>query len=135
MVELRKQYQEHLARVHEVAGIPDGASKAARIFELERKIAKVHAPRVDTESVEKGNNHWKRSEFATRAPGLDWDAFFAAAGLDRQLEFVVWQPAAIAGISALVRSEPLATWKEWLTLRAIEHWAGVLPKALADESF
>ena len=37
------------------------------------------------------------------APGLDWTAFFAAAGLGGQPTFVVWQPGAVTGIAALVR--------------------------------
>jgi len=48
---------------------------------------------------------------------------------------VVWQPGALVGISALVASEPLATWKEYLTFRALEHSAGVLPKAFVQEAF
>ncbi len=65
-----------------LAGIADADGKAARIFALEKRIAEAHAPRIETEDVQKGNNHWPRSEFATRAAGIDWDAFFVAAGLD-----------------------------------------------------
>ena len=59
--------------------------------------------REDSEDVLKGNNHWTRADFAASAPGLDWHAFFAAAGLGGQAEFVVWQPGAVTGIAALVR--------------------------------
>ena len=34
---------------------------------------------------------------APRAPGLDWPAFFQAAGLGDQQRFIVWQPGGIAG--------------------------------------
>ncbi len=85
--------------------------------------------------MRKGNNHWRREDFDTRAPGMDWAAYFDAAGLGRQKVFVVWQPSAFTGISKLVASEPLETWKEYLTFRAAEHAAGVLPKAFAEENF
>ncbi len=85
--------------------------------------------------VRKGNNHWRREDFDSRAPGMDWAAYFDAAGLGRQKDFVVWQPSAFTGISALVASEPLETWKEYLTFRAVEHAAEVLPKAFAEENF
>ena len=39
------------------------------------------------------------------------------------------------GLSALVRSEPLAAWKHWLTFHAIDRNAAVLPKAFVDERF
>ena len=48
---------------------------------------------------------------------------------------MVWQPNAVTGISALVASQPLETWKDYLGFRAIEHASAFLPKAFVDESF
>ena len=135
MVDIRAKYQTHIASVLELAKVPDAKAKAARIFDLEKKIAEAHASREDTEDVKKGNNHWTRAELGTRAPGLDWAAFLGAAQLDKQPVFVVWQPRAVIGIAALVRSQPLATWKELLAFHALEHHSGFLPKAFVDESF
>ena len=135
MTEIRAKYQAHIATVLELAKVADPKAKAARIFELEKKIAEAHASREDTEDVQKGNNHWTRAELGTRAPGLDWSAFLAAAQLDKQPVFVVWQPRAVTGIAALVRSQPLSSWKELLTFHALEHHSSFLPKAFVDESF
>ncbi|HEY2748956.1 MAG TPA: M13 family metallopeptidase [Polyangia bacterium] len=135
MAEIRQKYQAHVAAILTAFGIGEPAAKAARIVELERRIAEAHAPRVETEDVEKGNNHWSRGDFAAKAPGLDWNAFFAAAGLGKQQTFVVWQPRAFVGIAKLVGAVPLATWKEWLQFHAIEHAGGVLPKKIVDEDF
>ncbi|HEX8953069.1 MAG TPA: M13 family metallopeptidase [Polyangia bacterium] len=135
MADIRAKYVAHIAAMLTNAGVADAAAKAPRIFELEKRIALAHATRVETEDVQKGNNHWKRSEFARRAPGLDWAAFFAAARLDKADTFVVWQPKAFTGIAALVRSVPLSTWKDYLAYHAIEHVAGRLPKKFVDEQF
>jgi predicted metalloendopeptidase len=135
MVEIRDKYKAHIASVLKLAGIADGEKKAARILDLETKIAKVHATREETEDVKKGNNHWPKAEFAKRAPGLDWDAYFAAAQLDKQASFVVWQPQAVTGISDLVKKEPLDAWKDFLAFHALERHAALLPKAFVDESF
>jgi putative endopeptidase len=135
MAEIRTKYQAHIAKVLQLAGLGDAEAKASRIFELERKIAQSHASRTESQDVVKGNNHWTRKDFETRAPGMNWTAYFAAAGLADQPVFVVWQPGAATGISALVASEPLDTWKDFLRLHAIERSAAVLPKAFSDESF
>ncbi|HEX9104209.1 MAG TPA: M13 family metallopeptidase [Polyangia bacterium] len=135
MADIRAKYVAHIAAMLTNAGVADAAAKAPRIFELEKRIALAHATRVETEDVQKGNNHWKRSEFARRAPGLDWAAFFAAARLDKADTFVVWQPKAFTGIAALARSVPLSTWKDYLAYHAIEHVAGRLPKKFVDEQF
>jgi len=135
MATLRAQYREHIATLLGLAGEADAKDKAGRIFELELRIARSHASRADTEDVIKGNNHWTRPQFRERAPGMDWDAYFEAAGLGGQERFVVWQPQALTGIAALVASQPLATWKEYLRYRALDQYAGFLPKAYADERF
>src|SRR5262249_59128122 len=109
--------------------------KATRILDLERKIAAVHSSREDDADVVKGNNHWKRAEFAARAPGLDWDAFFAAAGLEKAPVFVVWQPGAVTGIAQLVGSEPIGTWRELLAFHPIDQASPPLPQAFSAESF
>jgi putative endopeptidase len=135
MADLRAKYLAHVAAQLKNGGIADAAGKAKRIVELETKIARVHATRTETDDVHAGDNHWKKADFATKAPGLDWDTLFATAGLDQQADFVVWQPKAVAGIAALVKSEPLATWKDWLVVHEIDAMSDVLPKAFADESF
>jgi len=135
MAEIRTRYEAHVAAMLKLAGVAEGEATAARIFALERRIAEAHASRVETSDVRKGNNRWKREDFAVRAPGLDWTAYFTAAGLLAQAEFVVWQPGAVTGIAALVGTEPLTTWKDYLTFRAIERAAPFLPRAFVLERF
>jgi putative endopeptidase len=135
MTEIRSKYQAHIAAVLKLAGLTDPQAKAGRIFALEKKIAEVHATREETEDVPKGNNHWTPAELATRAPGLDWSTFLASAQLDKERVFVVWQPHAVTGIAALVRSQPLDVWKEYLAYHALEHHNTFLPKAFVDEGF
>jgi putative endopeptidase len=135
MVDIRAKYQAHIAAILKLAAIPDGEAKAARIFALEMKLAQAHVSRAESSDVLKANNPWKRAEFTTRAPGLDWATFFTAAGLDKQPVVFVWQPTALTGLSALVASEPLATWKEYLTFHFIDRSSGVLPKVFVEERF
>ena len=135
MTELRTKYQEHLAKVLKLANIADAESKAARIFDLEKRMATVHASRLESMDVQKANNHWTRKELDTRAPGLDWQTYLAAAGLEKQTVFAVWHPGAVTGLSALTASQPLDVWKDYLTLRVIEHASPFLPKAFVDERF
>jgi putative endopeptidase len=135
MAGFRSRYEEHAAAMLGLAHVAEPAAKAARILALERRIALAHASLEAAFDVRKNNNRWAREDFGKRAPGLDWPAYFSAAGLAAQAEFVVWQPGAVIGISAAVGDEPLATWKDYLTLRALERAAAVLPRAFVDEQF
>ncbi|UIJ44105.1 M13 family metallopeptidase [Sphingomonas cannabina] len=135
MVEIRNAYKGYLARMLGLAGVPDAAAKADRIFALEMKIAAAHADIPTSQDAHKANNPWKRADFAGKAPGIDWDAYWTAAGLPGQQDFIAWQPAAIAKLSALVKSEPLDSWKAWLTFHSINTAAATLPKAFDDARF
>jgi putative endopeptidase len=134
MAEIRMKYQEHIVAMLKLAGYDDATARAARIFELETKIAQAHATRVESENVQLAKS-WKREEFSTKAPGLDWAIVLDAAGLKDAAEFIVWHPKAVTGLSALAAKEPLDAWKDWLTFHKIEQAASFLPKAFVDERF
>jgi putative endopeptidase len=131
----RAQFLTHIETVLKLLAYPNAHAAAARVYELEMRIAKVHGSREDTVDVAKGNNHWPRAEFAKKAPGMDWEEFFTAAGLGKQADFVVWEPAAVTGIAALVGAASLEDWRDYLSFHAIEHLARFLPQALVVEDF
>ena len=135
MAELRTKYQAHIAATFKLAGYDDADGRAARVFELEHRIALSHANRADSADVQKANNRWSARDFAAKAPGMDWKAFFQSAGLSKQDVFMVWHPTAVVGSSALVASVPLDTWKDFLAFHTINHAARSLPKAFVDERF
>jgi putative endopeptidase len=134
-VELQTKYREHIVTILKLAQIADAEAKAARIYDLEKMMATAHATRTDSADVQKANNPWPVKDFATKAPGLDWTTYFKAAGLAGQPMIIVWQPSGVTGISALVGSQPLDVWKEYLTFRVIDRWSGLLPKPFATERF
>jgi putative endopeptidase len=135
MAATRDKYRQHVAAMLKLLRVADADAKAKAIVDLETRIAAAHASREESGDVTKGNNHWRRTDFATKAPGMDWSAYFSAAGLGRSQRFVAWQPRAIAGIAALVGSEPLDTWKAYLTFHALQSRAAVLPSPVVQETF
>jgi len=135
MQKIRKQYQAHVSAMLKLIGFTDTDARASRVLELETAIAKAHRTLSENEDIHKANNTWKRTEFATKAPGMDWAEYFQGAGLGRVESFIVWQPDAFQGESTLVASAPLESWKDWLAFHLVEAHAGVLPKALTEERF
>jgi len=135
MRDIRSKFQTHVATILRIAGFSDTDARAVHIVELEHAIAEKHVPFADEQDISKANNTWKQADFASNAPGLDWAEYFRGAGLRQQASFIVWQPTAITGESALVASIPLDTWKDWLAFHLIDTYAAVLPKGFADERF
>ena len=135
MAGLRTQYRAYIEQVLSAAGMSDAAAKADRIFALETKIAQAHATRAESEDFAKSAEVWTRDEFAARAPGIDWNAFFAAAQLGSQPKFAAYHARAITRLSALVASEPLDSWKDWLAFHQLSTNADVLPVKFDDARF
>ncbi|HKT29448.1 M13 family metallopeptidase [Dyella sp.] len=135
MVEARTKYEAYVTSLLKLAGTPDAQSQAKAIVALETKIAQAQESLVDSQDVHKANNVWNTADFAQKAPGLNWNAYFKAAGLDGQKQIDVWQPSAITGIAKLVGSEDIETWKQLLRYHALDDAAPLLPKAYADLHF
>ncbi len=135
MLKLRDSYRDYVMAILDAAGIKDAKAKAQSILELETKIAKAQSSIVDTENIHKANNPWTMGDFAKKAPGLDWSTYFKAGGIGDAKTIYAWQPDAIAKLSALVASQPLQTWKDFLSFHALNHNANLLPKAYADLNF
>jgi predicted metalloendopeptidase len=77
----------------------------------------------------------KREALAEKTPGVDWAVLLEAAGLNNAPSFIVWHPAAVTGLSALVAKAPLDVWKDWLAFHAVNQVTAFLSKAFVDEGF
>lgn len=135
MVELRARYLAHIAAVLKFARIAAANERAAHVLSLEVRIAQAHAPDADAADVSKQNNLWRHADFVVKAPGMNWGEYFTSAGLTEQPNFIVWQPSAVTGVSALVGSAEIEVWKDYLRFHLIEQYADVLPKEIAMEHF
>ncbi len=135
MADLRTKYQQHIAAMLKLAGYADSEARAARVMALETAIARSHSSREDSADVLKANNTWTTKDFAAKAPGMDWKAFFNSAGLSGQNKFIVWHPGALTGAAALVAGADLAAWKDYLAFHHINHFAPMLSKAFVDQRF
>lgn len=134
MVRIRTAYQAYIEQLFTLAGVDNPKLRAMRAFFLDMRIAAAHANIIDSQDPHKAAA-WSRADFNTKAPGIDWAAFWSAAGLPGQANFFAWQPGAITGLSKLVADVPLADWQDWLTFHRLNQSASSLPKAFNDASF
>jgi predicted metalloendopeptidase len=128
-------YRKYIGNLLTAAGIADAPAKAQRIWDLELKIAQAQATREERDDWSKATQIWTPADFAKKAPGLDWSAFFEAAQLGNQQKFEAFDAGAIPKLAALVGSEPLDAWKDWMTFHQINQNTSVLPSKLDQLSF
>ncbi len=133
-VEFRSKYAAYLANLLTLAGQPEGAARAAKVLELETRIATDQwTPVQDRDPVATYNRHGLESA-AALAPEFDWKAYHAATGLPAG-DFIVQQPTYATALGKQVTDGDLAVWKDYLTVRAIGAYARVLPAAFVEASF
>lgn len=135
MSDIRDKYKAYIQTILQDAGYADAQGAAGRIMDLETKIAKAHEPREQSEDLKQATQVWTRPALEQKAPGIDWQALLGAAGLADAQRFDAYHFAAIPKLSALVASEPLQNWKDWLTFHRLNAQANVLPKPFRDVSF
>jgi putative endopeptidase len=135
MAEIRNKYRAYVAQFLQLAGHADPQGTADRIIGLETKIAQAHATRAESDDFAKGATVWTRAELERNAPGVDWGALLDAAQLGSVQKFEAYHSGAIPKLAALVGSEPLDTWKDWLAFHTLNQHASVLPKPIRDAAF
>jgi putative endopeptidase len=135
IAKLRASYTPYVAKILTLAGLPNAQARAQRIVALEHQIAQAHDTLEASQDSFAANNPWARADFDRKAPGIDWGRLLGAAQLGNQQEFIIWQPAAVTKLAALVGSQPLDVWKDWLAFHRINQMSDVLPKAFDDAHF
>ncbi|KTE03989.1 M13 family metallopeptidase [Sphingopyxis sp. H115] len=131
----RDAYRAYIARTMKMIGnaAPEKAADAIMAFETE--IAKVSWAIADRRDIGKINNPMSSEELAAYAPGLDWSAWFAGAGIAPQKRIIVNENTAIRDIAALYAKTPLDTIKLWQQFHVANNAAPYLPKAFVDSRF
>ena len=135
MAELRTKYKAYVAQILQLAGYPDPQGAAKRIMDLETKIARAHATREESEDFAKGAQVWTRAELEKKAPGHRLGRAARRRATRLGGKFDAYHAGAIPKLAALVGSQPLDAWKDWLTFHTLNQQANVLPKAFRDASF
>lgn len=132
---LRASYKTLLTTFFTLAKLPDAEARAAAVYTLEEKIADAHWTQIEQRDPVKMYNKMSPAEVAKLAPGIDWTAYFTAAGMAKETEINVNQTTAIAKIAALVANQPLNVWQDYLIASTINDAGSVLPKAFVDARF
>ncbi|MGP1282868.1 MAG: M13 family metallopeptidase [Parasphingopyxis sp.] len=131
----RAAYRDYIIRLHELAGIPDGAARADRIIALETQLAEAHWEPARQRDIQQIYNPMNREQLAELAPQFDWDSWLEGIGLGTVDTVVAAETTAIAAAGEMIDSVPLDTWKEYLTFHFINDNAQFLPHAFDEAQF
>jgi putative endopeptidase len=134
-VSVRSEYVAHIERMLGFAGIDNAAEKARAVLALETAFAENLWPRADRRNRDLTFNPMTYAEFKASYPDMDWDAYWAAAGISEIEDLNVSFPSAMAPIIALLDSVAVEDWVSYMSYQHISNLASVLSQEIDNENF
>jgi predicted metalloendopeptidase len=134
---LQEKYRAHLAAMFTLLGEDAAMSltSARAVYELEHALATASMSRVEQRDPYNVNNPTTRAQLDALAPGFDWTAFLREIGAPDVKDVNVRQPKYLTALGALVREQPLATWRAYLRARVINAFAPYLEPRFEKAAF
>ena len=134
-VAVRDAYRKYIADVFTAAKQPDPAGAADRILALETKIAEKHWDRARNRDRNATYNKMNVAHLKAMAPNYSFASYLSAAGLARAKDVVVRQPDYIPALDSIIAATPVATWREYMTLKLIDAYANELSSPFQNARF
>ena len=135
MVAVRTAYTNYITQLLTAANQPDAAGAASRIMALETSLANIQWDRTRNRDRNATYNKMTVAELAAMTPAYDWNAYLKQAGLSAAKDVIVGQPSYLQALNAVYANTPVSTWREYLTFKLLDAYAGELPSAFANASF
>ena len=135
---VRQAYVAHMARIFGLAGDAAATAKAEAqaVMTLETKLAKASRTLVDLRDPQANYHKVARKDLTALAPGLDWNAFFAAVAMPKEeANVLVGQPEFYKALGVLLKAEPMQTWRTYLRWHVLLGAAPFLGTAFVNEHF
>jgi endothelin-converting enzyme/putative endopeptidase len=136
-VELRNAYEQHIAKLFSLYGLPaaDSAALAKTVMRIETALAKVSMDRVSMRNPNARYHKLPVSELSKLAPDFDWKAYFAALKTPSFDQLNITSPAFVEGLDAVLKGNSLDDLKAYMRWHILNGSAALLPKPFADEDF
>ena len=134
-IKAREEYVAHITRTLDFADIEDSAARAEAILALETRIAEHTWPRAQRRNRDLTYNPMSFDQFKAEYSGLDWDAYFTAAGIGNLEDLNVSYPSAMSPIIDLINTVAVEDWRSYMTYRYITDSASVLSEDIDREAF
>lgn len=135
--EIRAKYQEHIAKMFQLAGYDVAAAQKAvmAVMNIENRLAKSARSQVDLRDPHANYNKKVMADLKKEFGPFNWDVFFATAGLNNLTEVNIGQPDAMKEVTAIIDAAPLEDQVLYLQWNLINSAAGYLSDDFVAQDF
>jgi endothelin-converting enzyme/putative endopeptidase len=136
-VKLRGEYEQHVAKMLQLAGDqPQQAAVSAKaILQIETALAKASLDRVSRRNPSNIYHKMSRGEAAKLTPGFDFASYLQAAEAPAEDSVNVTEPEFMKAVDQVTTSTPIADLRAYLRWHVIHANAPMLSKPFVDENF
>ncbi len=132
---IRKAYVAHIAKMFDLAGLPDGEKAAAMIMALETRIAAQQMKKEQTRDMVALYNKIPLAELPQLMPDFGWDTYLHEAGISAIDGLVVMQLDYMRALDGIIKDTSLADWKTYLKWAVLNADASLLNEAMDQQNF
>lgn len=131
---IRNEYQKHIAKMFELCGYIDGELAAEIVLRMETRLAKAAFDNVQLRDPMANYNKMSIDELKALVPEIDWQAYFAALGVETQ-QISVSQIPHLKECGRFLAEESLSDLKTYFSWQVIDGAANYLSNDLYMENF
>jgi putative endopeptidase len=138
IVKVRAAYKTYLATMLTLSGAADAEKRADKVMALETEIAKLRWTLAAQRDPVAMYHPVPFKDLKKLAPAFPWDAFFSETEIplkSGERVVIVGENTAAAPLAKLFAKTPVAVWKDFLTIRYLHAYAGLLPQKIDDADF
>lgn len=134
---IRAKYQEHVAKMFQLAGYDQAAAQKAvkAVMNIETRLAKSARSQVELRDPHANYNKMDIATLKKTFPTFDWETLFASAGLKELKEVNIGQPNAMKEVADIIHTVPLDEQKLYLQWGIINTAASYLSDDFAEQDF
>ena len=125
---IREQYKLYITKLFTLAGFSENEAKQkmADVMEVETAIAKASYSAVERRNPEANYHKMSYDELKKTFPGIDWDAYLKALGVEGVTELNVEQIEPIKEVEKLINTLPLSRHISYLQYNLLDAAASYL---------
>jgi putative endopeptidase len=134
-VSIREAYVEHIEKMFDLAGLPDGATAAQTIMALETRLAEENMPKEAVRNRAQNYQTFAREQWTDVMAGFPWQAWLEEAGVPEVDSLVLYMTDYLGALDGILGDTDLDTWKTYLTWNELNSAAHLLTGDLDKQNF
>ncbi len=136
-VKVQMAYKEYLSKTFKQLGADDATAQknTAALYALETKLAKASRKLEDLRDPYKNYNKMDLAGINKLTANINWNEFTKNVGITKIDSVIVGQPEFYAALSNELKVSSLDDWKNYLRIRLVQSYSGLMDKASFDNFF